>query len=303
MPSTGRLRARAAQRARRALAREFSILQVVTEYDPDAFDAFEEAGWTTKEATAYHGLLGRVTSQVAEPLLDAVGARRGTRLLDVATGPGYVAARAAERGAEPIGIDFSDTMLAYARAHVAGVEFVHGDATALPFEDESFDAVVAAFVLLHLGTPERAVEQAARVLRSGGRAAFSVWDEPSRGRWIGVFFEAFVAAGAHPPADVPAGPNFFRFADDAEFASLLEGAGLTDVTVDTVEFGLDLADGDELWDGLLEGAVRVRPMILGQTEELRREIHSRFAELLEAYRTQDGFDIPVAVKLASGTKT
>ncbi len=287
----------------RRLAREFSILQVVTEYDPDAFDAFEEAGWTTKEATAYHGLLGRVTSQVAEPLLDAVGARRGTRLLDVATGPGYVAARAAERGAEPIGIDFSDTMLAYARAHVAGVEFVHGDATALPFGDESFDAVVAAFVLLHLGTPERAVDEAARVLRSGGRAAFSVWDEPARGRWIGIFFEAFVAAGARPPADVPAGPNFFTFADDAQFASLLEGAGLTDVTVDTVEFGLDLADGDELWDGLLEGAVRVRPMILGQTEELRREIHSRFTELLEAYRTQDGFDIPVAVKLASGTKT
>ena len=118
-------------------------------------------------------------------------------------------------------------MLAYARAHVAGVEFVHGDATALPFEDESFDAVVAALVLLHLGTPERAVEQAARVLRSGGRAAFSVWDEPARGRWIGIFFEAFVAAGAQHPADVPAGPNFFTFADDAEFVSLLEGAGLT----------------------------------------------------------------------------
>ena len=62
-----------------------------------------------------------------------------------------------------------------------------------------------------------------------------------------------MAAGAQPPADVPAGPNFFRFADDATFASLLEGAGFTDVTVDTVEFGLDLADGDELWDGLLEG--------------------------------------------------
>ena len=225
----------------------------MTEYDSDAFDAFEEAGWTTKDASAYHGLLGRVTPQVAEPLLDAVGAGRGTRLLDVATGPGYVAAKAAERGAEPIGIDFSDTMLAYARAHVAGVEFVQGDATALPFEDESFDAVVAAFVLLHLGTPERAVEHAARVLRSGGRAAFSVWDEPSRGRWIGVFFEAFVAAGAQPPADVPAGPNFFRFADDATFASLLEGAGLSDVTVDSVEFGLDLADGDDSGTDFLRG--------------------------------------------------
>ena len=81
----------------------FSILQVVTEYDPAAFDASEEAGWTTKDASAYHGLLGRVTPQVAEPLLDAVGTGKETRLLDVATGPGYVAAKAAERGAEPIG--------------------------------------------------------------------------------------------------------------------------------------------------------------------------------------------------------
>ena len=74
------------------------------------------------------------------------------------------------------------------------------------------------------------------------------------------------------------------------------------MTVDTVEFGLDLADGDELWDGLLEGAVRVRPMILGQTEELRREIHSRFAELLETYRTQDGSTFPFRSSSPRGRK-
>jgi hypothetical protein len=127
-----------------------------------------------------------------------------------------------------------------------------------------------------------------------------VWDEPARGRWIGVFFEAFVAAGAHPPADVPTGPNFFAFADDALFASLLEGAGLTDVTVDAVEFGLDRLTATSS-DGLLAGAVRVRPMILGQPEEMRREICSRFAELLEAYARRM-VDVPVSVKLASGTR-
>ena len=83
----------------------------------------------------------------------------------------------------------------------------------------------------------------------------------------------------------------------------MQGAGFTDVTVDTVGFGLALADGDELWDGLLEGAVRIRPIILGQPEELRREIHSRFAELLDPYRTEDGFDVPVSVKLASGEES
>ena len=183
-----------------------------------------------------------------------------------------------------MGLDFSETMLAHARTQAAEVEFVHGDATALPFGDASFDAVVAAFLLLHLGTPERAVAEAARVLRQGGRAAFSVWDEPSRSRWIGVFLEAAMAAGAHPPAEVPDGPNFFRFADVDEFTALLEGAGLTDVHVETVSFGLEFDDRDELWEGLVAGAVRLRPLILGQTEELQRQIRERYDELLEAYR-------------------
>jgi SAM-dependent methyltransferase len=243
-----------------------------------------------------------VTARVAEPLLDAVSAGTGTRVLDVATGPGYVAARAAERGAEVVGLDFSETMLAFARSRAPNVEFVQGDATALPFEDATFDAVTVAFLLLHLGTPERAVGEAARVLRPGGRAAFSVWDVPARGRWIGVFFDAFTAAGAHPPAGVPAGPSFFRFADEAQFTDLLEGAGLADVGVSTVEFDLHLEDGDELWNGLIEGSVRVRPLILGQSEELQRQIRARYDALLEPYRGEQGFDVPVSVKLATGTK-
>jgi ubiquinone/menaquinone biosynthesis C-methylase UbiE len=274
----------------------------VSEYDPIAFDAFEEAGWTTKEAAAYDSLAGRVTARVAEPLLEAVGAGTGTRVLDVATGPGYVAARAAERGAEVVGLDFSETMLAFARSRAPDVEFVQGDATALPFEDATFDAVTVAFLLLHLGSPERAVGEAARVLRPGGRAAFSVRDVPARGRWIGVFFDAFTAAGAHPPAGVPAGPSFFRFADEAQFTDLLEGAGLADVAVSTVEFDLHLEGGDELWDGLIEGSVRVRPLILGQSDELQRQIRVRYDALLEPYRGEQGFDVPVSVKLAAGTK-
>jgi SAM-dependent methyltransferase len=275
----------------------------VSEYDAAAFDAFEAAGWTTKDPTLYDSLAGRVTSRVADPLLDAVGAEAGTRMLDIATGPGYVAEKAVGRGVETTGLDFSETMLAHARAHVPGVDFVHGNATALPFEDASFDAVVAAFLLLHTAEPERVVAEAARVLRTGGRAAFSVWDEPSRGRWVGVFFDAFMAAGASPPASVPAGPHFFRLADDAEFTALLDGARLGDVGIEIVEFGLQLSDGAELWDGLVGGSVRVGPMILGQPEVVQREIRAHFDELLEEYRTADGFDLPVSVKIAVGTKT
>ena len=48
--------------------------------------------------------------------------------------------------------------------------------------------------------------------------------------------------------------------------------------------------------------MRVGPLILGQTEELQREIRKQYDALLEAYRTEDGFDVPVSVKLAAGTK-
>lgn len=274
----------------------------MSDYDADAFDAFEAGGWATKEVAAYDSLAGRVTSRLAGPLLDAVNAGPGTRVLDVATGPGYVATRAAERGAEPVGVDFSEAMLDYARSHAPHIEFVRGDATALPFPDDTFDAVVAAFVLLHLGHPDRAASEAARVLVRDGRVGFTVWDEPSRGRWLGVILEAVAAAGAHPPVDVPPGPSIFRFADEGEFARLLADAGFDDVAVETVDFSLHLESGDELWHGLAEGSVRVRPLILGQTQEMQRAIRAHFDELLDEYRVAGGFDVPVSVKLASGRK-
>jgi SAM-dependent methyltransferase len=243
-----------------------------------------------------------VTSRLADPLLDAVDAAPGKRVLDIATGPGYVAARAAERGADAVGLDLSETMIAYAQASSPSVEFVLGDATELPFADASFDAAVGAFLLLHLGRPEQAVAEAARVLAPGGRAGFTVWDEPSRSRWLGVVFEAFTDAGAKPPPSVPHGPHFFALADESAFTRLLSEGGLTDVSVATVEFPLRLESGDELWDGLIQGSVRVRPMILEQTPELQRAIRARFDELIEEYRGADGYDVPVSVKLASGRK-
>jgi SAM-dependent methyltransferase len=274
----------------------------MSDYDPVAFDEFERAGWGTKEAAGYDALAGRVTSRLADPLLDAVDAGPGKRVLDIATGPGYVAARAAERGAEAAGLDLSETMIAFARARAPSVDFVLGDATELPFADASFDAAVGAFLLLHMGRPERAVAEAARVLGPGGRAAFSVWDEPSRGRWLGMVFQAFTESGAQPPPGVPHGPPFFALADESAFSHLLSEGGLTDVSVETVEFPLRLESGDELWTGLIQGSVRVRPMILEQPPELQRAIRARFDELIEEYRGKDGYDVPVSVKIGSGRR-
>lgn len=274
----------------------------MSEFDAAAFEAFEEAGWSSKEAAAYDSFAGRVTAVVADALLDAVGAREETRLLDVATGPGYVAREGAKRGARVTGLDFSETMLTFARSRTTGVELVRGDATALPFGDGAFDAVTAAFLLLHLARPEAAVSEAARVLAPGGRAAFTIWDDPQRSRWLGVIFEAFAAGGGVPPAEVPAGPPMFALADDAAFTRLLADAGLEEVAVETIAFDVALASADELWDGLAEGSVRMRPLMVGQPDDVQQAIRGHFDRLLEAYRGGGGFEVPVSVKLASGAR-
>jgi len=82
----------------RGMRRGYRVAVGQAAIDPDAFNAFEARGWEDK-AASYDRFVGDITSRFAEPLLNAVSAGPGTRLLDLATGPGYVAARAAEHGA------------------------------------------------------------------------------------------------------------------------------------------------------------------------------------------------------------
>lgn len=269
--------------------------------DADAFNAFEAAGWEHKAST-YDHFFGRITSRLVDPLLDATGVGDGTRVLDIATGPGYAAAQAAKRGASVVGVDIATAMVQLARRLHPDLDFREADAEALPFEDGSFDAVLGNFVILHLGRPERAVREFVRVLRTGGFLALTAWDLPERTRLLGVFLDAIADAGATPPADIPAGPPFFRFSIDEQFTALLEACGLTGVQVNTIVFNHPVPTTDELWDGLLAGTVRISALILRQPEETRQRIRAAFDRLVPEYQRGDQLELPVSIKLAHGRK-
>jgi ubiquinone/menaquinone biosynthesis C-methylase UbiE len=100
-------------------------------------------------------------------------ARRADRVLDVATGGGHTALAFAAGVRRVVAYDLTEPMLAAARAHVrargaANVDFVAGDAGALPFRDESFDVVTCRTAAHHFGDVAGAVRQIHRVLRPGG---------------------------------------------------------------------------------------------------------------------------------------
>ena len=274
----------------------------VSVVDADAFNAFEAAGWE-QQAGGYHRFFGPLTTRVIEPLLDAAEVGAKARVLDLATGPGYVAAAAEARGATAVGVDVAGEMVALARRLHPRLEFVHASAERLPFADRSFDAAVGNFLILHLGRPEQAVAEIARVLAPGGAVALSTWDVPERTRLLGVFLDAAHDAGAAPLASVPAGPPFFRFADEREFTRLLEGAGLSHVEVETVSFTHRMSSADELWDGFRDGTVRMRAVVFGQPEGTLARIRARFDELMGEYTAPDGsVELPVSVKVAAGRK-
>jgi len=270
-------------------------------FDPDSFDAFEAAAWS-RAAPRYDEFAGRITRRTIDDLLDAADVRADARVLDVATGTGAAAAAARARGADVVGVDVAAGMLERARALHPDVEFREASVYELPFADGSFEAAVCNLGLLHFGRPQDAVAELARVLAPGGRLALTVWDVPARSRLQGVFFDTLAEEGVGLPPGVPPGPPMYLFADDDELTSLLNGAGLEQVDVQTIAF-FELVSGfDELWEGLVEGGVRLQMLVRGHDAETVRRIRAGVELRVEPYRDGDELALPVSAKLGTGRK-
>jgi ubiquinone/menaquinone biosynthesis C-methylase UbiE len=267
-----------------------------TAFDRDAFAEFERSGWH-EAAEAYDAFWASLTGRVAEPLLDAAGVEAGSHVLDVASGPGNVAAIAAARGAVVTGVDVAPAMVARAAAAHPELTFREGNAESLPFPDASFDAAVANFLILHLGEPDRGAAELERVLRTGGGVAVSTWDYAENAEIFGLLDEAIDRTGAPEGGGVLEGPDPFRFAEEAELRGLLERAGFDDVRVETVSFEQRLVL-EELWRGVSDGTVRLRAYLQAQTPETRSRLRDAVGEVLG----ERGGGVGFSAKVGSGRK-
>lgn len=166
---------------------------------------YENETWS-RSAQSYTEGFGPLVMQAIPPLIEAVGIEAGQRVLDVGTGPGMAAAAAAELGADVVGIDFSEEMLAEARRQHPELDFRLGSAESLPFSDGEFDRVIGNFLLHHSGDPGAVLAEARRVLCPGGRVGFTIWGDPARLEAFGVFFAAVEEQAGE--AELPHGPLF-----------------------------------------------------------------------------------------------
>jgi SAM-dependent methyltransferase len=269
-------------------------------FDPDAVREFERAGWN-RAAGAYETAFATATRQFIEPLLDAAGIGVGAKILDLCCGPGFVGATAQTRGAVVTGLDFSPAMLVEARARFPAIVFHHGDAEAPPFDDACFDAVVSNFGIHHVPRPAVALSGAHRILRHGGKFAFTIWAGHDENIAWKLVFDAIARFG--DPRASAAPPPGGGFATAVDCLRALDGAGFSRTDAQLVRGTWRHENAASLLTALRAGTARMAAMIEAQTDEAMPAIVSGLEAATAPWRDGAGIAVPIACVIASGIRS
>lgn len=272
--------------------------------DTSDFEKMEREGWSKPSiARGYADGFEMATRLVAQQLSDAVLAGPNIKVLDLCTGHGVVAAELVTRGADVTGLDFSEPMVELARSAVPKAKFVKGDAMAMDFADQSFDAVTIGFGVPHFPDPIRGLKEAARVLKKSGKIAFSIWHGKGSKGSFGWLFDA-VGRLADPLITLPEGPDAHILVDFAMAKLTVESAGFIDVELVEVDSKLSVSSPEALFDLFDGGAVRTASLLNRQPASRRDAIRNDLAMRTksEGIRVERGYLVPAPSVIISAVR-
>lgn len=262
--------------------------------DTKAFAELEKREWSDPAVAGdYAEGFAQASDMVAPHLAIAVSAGLGTRALVLCCGHGSVSTALLAQGAQVTGLDFSPAMLGIARSKAPGATFIEGDAMQLDLADAAFDAVTIGFGMPHVPDPRRVLAEARRVLRPGGRIAFSTWCGPEVDGAFGYVFSAIAAHGS-PGISLPPGPGANDYAAPEIAYPALEKAGFGGFACNLVASHWSVEDPAMVYeffrDGTARGGALLRPQPEGNARNIRDAI---MRKVLENHGTGPKWTIPI----------
>lgn len=230
------------------------------------------------DGAAYERMMGIWSRTAGDVFLDWVEPASGLRWIDIGCGNGAFTENIVERcaPAEVQGVDPSEGQLAYARTRPAArlAKFQRGDAMALPFAANTFDAAAMALVLFFVPEPRKGVAEMGRVVKPGGLVAAYAWDIPGGGFPLEPIQAEMRAMGMKPM--LPPSVDAARI--DA-MRSLWTAAGLDAVETRVIHVERTFADFDELWTTSVRGssalATKIDAMPDADRETLKARVRAR----------------------------
>jgi SAM-dependent methyltransferase len=236
---------------------------------------------------------------VSEWMIRRLDPQLGDTVLELAAGlgdTGLMAARLVGEAGRVIVTDFTPEMIAAARRRaeelgVDNAEFRVLDAERMDLQTGSVDGVLCRWAYMLMIDPAAAFSETRRVLRTGGRLAFSVWAARERNPALTLPGTVLVELGHIPPPD-PAAPSAFAMADPGRIRELVLGAGFAEPEIEEVSFRLPFADRDAYWRYLTETSASVSPVLRSVSPEEQDTIREQVHEAARPFQSGEGYDFP-----------
>jgi SAM-dependent methyltransferase len=241
--------------------------------------------YVAADGDGYELQMGRWSRRLAQPFLDFAGLMDGEEILDVGCGTGSLTREIASRtnAARVYGVDYSHAYIEYSKRQNQDprLEFLRGDACALPFPHHSFDRVLSLLMLHFVPQAKLAIAEMRRVARSGSTIAAAVWD--ARGGFVAnrIFFDT--AAMLDPEAVTRRAKNFTRpMTRPGELAAAWRDGGLEDVQEAQHTIRMEYASFDDYWTPLTarDGPIAdyVKALSAERRDELRDAVRLAFLD-------------------------
>lgn len=259
----------------------------------DFISNYELETWT-RCSSNYLDTWGELTNQMLPELIKSTNIKSGDRVLDIGCGPGNSSNIISETGADVTGIDFSQKMVDVAIANFPKITFQQANAENILTPDNSFDIVIANYVVHHLPDPEKVFSEISRVLKPGGRFAFSVWGPTEEQSTMVAFFPAL--SNHHDLADLPHGP-LFGVTDIETFLPPISGAGLKDFKLSLHKTVWNCSSLQPVIDGWwIWGNLSLFP------KEKQDSIKADFIKNCKSFTHDNGYSFPHSAILGCATK-